>query len=94
MELVEIKNNLAKLHYEPMDFPLVLSDFLTIDDGNKKIIAQVVSIESTDNDTTNSALIKFSLNLNPDNTFDNYDGYVPALVALISKTKKQIKFKY
>ena len=90
MELVEIKNNLAKLNYEPTDFPLVISDFLTVDDGNKKIIAQVVSIESTNNDTVNCALIKFTLNLNPDNTFDNYDGYVPALDALISKTKRQI----
>lgn len=90
MKLIEIKNSLAKLYYEPMDFPIVLSDFLTIDDGNQKIIAQVVSIETTSSDTTNCAILKFSIDLNTDNTFSTYSGYVPSLDALVSKTKSQI----
>ena len=61
MKLVEIKNSLAKLYYEPLDFPLVISDFLTIDDGNQKILSQVVSIESTTKEDTNCAILKFSL---------------------------------
>ena len=90
MKLVEIKNSLAKLYYEPADFPLVLSDFLTVDDGNQKILSQVVSIESTNRDTTNCAILKFSLNLNADNTHDVYSGYVPPLDALVSKTPPKI----
>lgn len=90
MKLVEIKNNLAKLYYEPADFQLVLSDFLTVDDGNQKIIAQVVSIESTSSDITNCALLKFSLDLNADNSFSTYSGYVPPLDALVSKTQPRI----
>lgn len=90
MKLIEIKNSLAKLYYEPMDFPIVLSDFLTIDDGNQKIIAQVVSIETTSSDTTNCAILKFSIDLNADNTFCTYSGYVPSLDALVSKTKANI----
>ena len=90
MKLVEIKNSLAKLHYEPVDFPLILSDFLTIDDGNQKIIAQVVSIESTKLDTTNCAILKFAIDINDDNEFSAYGGYVPALDALVSKTKNTI----
>lgn len=90
MKLVEIKNSLAKLYYEPMDFPIVLSDFLTIDDGNQKIIAQVVSIETTSSETTNCAILKFSIDINSDNTFCTYSGYVPSLDALVSKTKAQI----
>ncbi len=90
MKLVEIKNSLAKLYYEPSDFPLRLSDFLTIDDSNQKIIAQVVSIESTSKDTTNCAILKFSLDLNDDNTHSNYSGYAPPLDALVSRTKPEI----
>lgn len=90
MKLVEIKNNLAKLQYDPVDFPIVLSEFLTVDDGNQKIIAQVVSIESTKDDETNCAVLKFALDLNSDNTFCVYSGYVPTLDSLVSKTKSQI----
>lgn len=90
MKLVEIKNSLAKLYYQPSDFPLVLSDFLTIDDGNKKILSQVVSIESTNKESTNCAILKFSLDFNDDNTYGAYSGYVPPLDALVSKTKPQI----
>ena len=90
MRLIEIKNNLAKLEYHPADFQLVLSDFLTIDDGNQIILAQVVSIESSKDDETNCAVIKFSLDLNSDNSFCTYSGYVPTLDALVSKTKTQI----
>lgn len=90
MKLVEIKNSLAKLYYEPLDFPIVLSDFLTIDDGNQKILSQVVSIESTSKDDTNCAILKFSLDLDETNKHSVYSGYVPALDAIVSKTKTKI----
>lgn len=90
MKLVEIKNSLAKLYYEPLDFPLVLSDFLTIDDGNQKILAQVVSIESTSKEDTNCAVLKFCLDLDETNKHNTYSGYVPALDSIVSKTKTKI----
>lgn len=90
MKLVEIKNSLAKLYYEPLDFPLVLSDFLTIDDGNQKILAQVVSIESTSKEDTNCAVLKFCLDLDDTNKQSTYSGYVPALDSIVSKTKTKI----
>lgn len=90
MKLVEIKNSLAKLYYEPLDFPIVLSDFLTIDDGNQKILSHVVSIESTSKDDTNCAILKFSLDLDDTNKHSVYSGYVPALDAIVSKTKTKI----
>ena len=90
MKLVEIKNSLAKLYYEPLDFPLVISDFLTIDDGNQKILAQVVSIESTTKEDTNCAILKFSLDLDESNKHSTYSGYVPALDAIVSRTKTNI----
>ena len=90
MKLVEIKNSLAKLYYEPIDFPLVISDFLTIDDGNQKILAQVVSIESTTKEDTNCAILKFALDLDDANKHSTYSGYVPALDAIVSRTKTNI----
>ncbi len=90
MKLIEIKNSLAKLYYEPLDFPLVISDFLTIDDGNQKILAQVVSIESTSKEDTNCAILKFSLDLDEANKHSTYSGYVPALDAIVSRTKTNI----
>lgn len=86
MKLVEIKNSLAKLYYQPEAFPLVLSDFLTVDDENQKILSQVVSIESTNKSDTNCAILKFSLDLD-ENNYTAYSGYAPALDAKVSKTE-------
>ena len=90
MKLIEIKNSLAKLYYEPAVSQLVLSDFLTVDDGNKKILSQVISIESTSNNDTNCAILKFSLDINDSGTFSTYSGYVPSLDANITKTDVKI----
>ena len=90
MKLVEIKNSLAKLYYEPAANQLVISDFLTVDDGNKKLLSQVISIESTSKNDTNCAILKFSLDINESGTFTAYSGYVPSLDANISKTDEQI----
>ena len=76
MKIVEIKNS--------------LSDFLTIDDGNKKLLSQVVSIESTNTESTNCAILKFSLDINENNTYAVYSGYTPALDAKIEKTPTNI----
>ena len=90
MKLIEIKNSLAKLYYEPAVSQLVLSDFLTVDDGNKKILSQVISIESTSNNDINCAILKFSLDINDSGTFSTYSGYVPSLDANITKTDVKI----
>ena len=89
MKLVEIKNSLAKLYYEPTEFPLVISDFLVIDDKNQKILSQVVSIESTSKENTNCAILKFSLDLCENNTFSPYSGYTPALDANVEKVDEK-----
>lgn len=90
MKLVEIKNSLAKFYYKPVEFPLVISDFLTVNDGNKKILSQVVSIESTSKTDTNCAILKFSLDINEDNTFAAYSGYTPALDADVQKASENL----
>ena len=78
MKLVEVKNNLAKIYYQPTVDSLVLSDFVKLDDGNKAILAQVISLETTSQDDTNCAVLKLSLDINDDGTISAYNGYTPA----------------
>lgn len=86
MKLIEIKNNFAKLYYLPAEEELNIGDFLTINDGSKKLAAQVVTIESTSKEDTNCAVVKFSFNLNENCSASAYTGYVPALDSKICKT--------
>ena len=81
MKITEIKNNFAKVLYRPAETKLVLSDFLTLDDDNKKICAQVISIESTSIQSANQAVVKFCFNIAGDGTLSPYSGYVPSLDA-------------
>lgn len=90
MNLIEIKNNLSKIYYEPASNQLVLSDFLTIDDNNKKILAQIISIETTSNKDTNCAIAKFSLEFDENNSLTTYSGYVPTLNANVTKTQASV----
>ena len=90
MKLIEIKNNFAKLYYLPADDELHIGDFLTINDGTKKIAAQIITIESTSKDDTNCAVIKFSFYLNENGTGAAYTGYVPKLDSKICKTDGKI----
>lgn len=89
MKLVEIKNSLAKLYYQPKESPLVLSDFVLVDDGNQKLLAQVISLESTSQENTNCAILKFSLDI-LDDSFSAYSGYTPALDAKAQKADAEL----
>ncbi|HIU86697.1 TPA: hypothetical protein IAD52_06980 [Candidatus Spyradomonas excrementavium] len=90
MKLIEIKNNFAKLYYLPAEEELNIGDFLTINDGSKKLAAQVVTIESTSKEDTNCAVVKFSFNLNENCSASAYTGYVPALDSKICKTDANV----
>ena len=90
MKLIEVKNSLAKLYYKPTEFSVTLSDFLTIDDENQKLLSQVVSIESTTQENTNCAILKFSMDLSTDNKATTYSGYVPSCDAIVTKTQPKI----
>lgn len=89
MKLVEIKNSLAKLYYQPKESPLVLSDFVLVDDGNQKLLAQVISLKSTSQENTNCAILKFSLDIS-DDSFSAYSGYTPALDAKAEKASADL----
>lgn len=89
MKIVEIKNNLAKLYYQPASTGLLLSDFIVVDDNNKKLLAQVVSIETTNQPDTNCAILKFAIDIS-ENSATAYSGYTPPLDAKVSVADKNI----
>lgn len=87
MKLIEIKNNFAKLYYLPAEDILHIGDFLTVNDENQMIVAQVISAESTNKADTNCALIKFSMNLSENGILSAYNGYIPSVQAAVTKTE-------
>ena len=45
MEILDIKNDLARILYSPLnDKKLMLSDFLVVQDANEIIFAQIINI--------------------------------------------------
>lgn len=84
MQLLDIKNDLAKLVYTPISRELCLADFLIVGDDNQNILAQVINIESTQKPNANMALIKFILSVDKEGVLCPYNGYIPSKDAQIS----------
>lgn len=83
MQLLEIKNDIAKILYSPLENHLLLADFLLIEDVNQSLIAQVIDIESSPEPNTNVATVKFSLSINKNANLSTYNGYTPSKDARI-----------
>ncbi|MBE7704243.1 MAG: hypothetical protein E7Z90_00355 [Cyanobacteria bacterium SIG29] len=78
MQILEIKNNIATIAYNPSENNLLLSDFLLIEDVNQKLISQVLEIESTDDVDTNIATLRLALNIDQDDNLIYYNGHFPS----------------
>lgn len=78
MQILEVKNNIAKIAYNPSENNLLPSDFLLIEDTNQKLIAQVIDIETTDKTENNLAVLRLALNIDKDDNLSYYNGYIPA----------------
>lgn len=78
MQILEVKNNIAKIAYNPAENNLLPSDFLLIEDTNQKLIAQVINIETTDKTENNLAVLRLALNIDKDDNLSYYNGYIPA----------------
>lgn len=80
MEILDIKNDLARILYSPLnDKKLMLSDFLVVQDANEIIFAQIINIETSRYEDCNIAVLKFVLTYNPKtNSVMTYNGYVPS----------------
>lgn len=79
MQLSEIKNDLAKILFNPTKNYILLSDFLLMEDENQSLVGQVIGVESSglDKNLTNVALIKFVLAIDKDANLSTYNGYTP-----------------
>ncbi len=81
MQLLEIKNNLAKLSYSDTENP-VLGRFIVLASEAKSYVAQFVNLKS---DTVNRfAIAKLLFTFTPEGIVDNYDGSIPSMSSEIS----------
>ena len=78
MQLLEVKNNIAKIVYNPAENHLLPSDFLLIEDFNQKLISQIINIETTDDSNNNLAGLRLALSIDKDDNLSLYNGYIPA----------------
>ena len=78
MQLLEVKNDIAKIIYNPAENHLLPSDFLFIEDSNQKLIAQIINIATTDNSNNNLADVRLSLSIDKDDNLSYYNGYIPS----------------
>jgi hypothetical protein len=84
MQLVEVKNDIAKITYNPAENNLLPADFLLIEDYNQKLIAQILNISTTENSNNNIADVRLALSIDRYENLSYYNGSIP------SKTSKII----
>ena len=84
MQLFEVKNDIAKIIYNPAENHLLPSDFLLVEDVNQKLISQIINIETTENSNNNLAVLRLCLAIDKEDNLSYYNGYIP------SKTSKII----
>lgn len=78
MQIIEVKNEIAKIVYNPTDNHLLPADFLLVEDVNQKLIAQVLSIETTEETDRNLAILRLSLSIDFEDNLSYYNGYIPS----------------
>lgn len=83
MQIFEVKNDTAKILYEPLEYNLFLSDFVYLEDNNYTIVSQVTNISSTENENYNLASLKFYLSVDKENRMTKYNGQPPAKNAVV-----------
>ncbi len=78
MQLFEVKNDIAKILYNPEENHLLPSDFLLIEDSNQKLIAQILTTQTTDSPAANLSIVRLALSIDKDDNVFLYNGYIPA----------------
>ena len=78
MQLLEVKNDIAKILYSPSEKQLLLADFVLLEDINQSLICQIIGIESSENDNLNIATVRLSLSISKNSNLSTYNGYIPS----------------
>lgn len=81
MQIVEVKNNLVKISYEPAEENLALSGFIFIRKPEQAFIAQVIFLEATPQGSF--AVSKLLFNFSNDGVVSGYDGSIPDIASAI-----------
>ncbi len=104
MQIVEVKNSIAKVFYNPAENNILPSDFILIDDNSQKVIAQVIDIETTENFKNTYAIVRLALYIDKEENLSYYNGYIPSkhsklyyinpdeIIELIKDSKNNIYF--
>lgn len=89
MHIIEVKNNLVKISYEPKQDGLILSGFLVIKDSNQSFVSQVMHLEA--NQSGNFAIVKLLFNFDNSGLVTNYNGSIPDINSvLVTVTAEEI----
>lgn len=83
MRLLEVKNDIAKIIYNPADNRLLPSDFLLIEDYNQKIVGQILSVYTTEDSNNNVADVRLALYIDKEDKISYYNGYIPQKTAKV-----------
>lgn len=78
MQLSEVKNDIARIIYNPAENHLLPADFLHIKDLNQKLIAQVINISTTNDTNNNIADIRLALSIDKDDNLSYFNGHIPS----------------
>ena len=76
MQIVEVKNDIAKIKYNSLNNRLLPSDFVLIEENSFKFIAQVINIETTDDSILNIANLRLALFIDAEDNLSFYNGYI------------------
>ncbi len=86
MNVVEIKNNLVKIAYEPKD-NLALAGFVIIEDENSPYVAQIMNLRA--DNSGNFAVAKLLFTFNDEGILKSYNGTIPSLSSVVSNLPAQ-----
>ncbi len=89
MQIFEVKDDTAKIEYNSAENNLTPTDFVLIEEGEQKIIAQIQNICTTDNPNSNIAEVKFSLSIDEEENLTYYNGLVPTKDSLVIYIKPE-----
>ncbi len=81
MQIIEIKNNLVKVIYNPAEENIVLSGFVIVRDETQAFIGQIVNLEAQN---SNTAIIKLLFTFDAEGVISNYNGSAPAMHSQIN----------
>jgi len=92
MQIVQTKNSIMRIIFNPVLEKFYLGDFLIVRDDFHALVAQVVEVESNEMDSSlNYLSARFIFNIETNGEISDYNGYTPGREADVRKvTRKEV----